>query len=206
MNPALPPYLNELVQNTDVLGVILFGSWARGNAQPGSDVDLVVILRQGFRRAVEYRDEQAFEIIWVTEQGALDFWQAHPDDAVDLWSVAQVLLDRDGSVARLQAAADVIRQQGKPLLSPEQLAHIRFDVAERPDPAFDGVVLRYPTTVDTAAQAAVGGSAAFASRTAHAGEPILRRGYAITPAGAGTNHRRTGAGAIGGLNEPSGGP
>ena len=43
----------ELAQRTDVVGVLLFGSRARGDHRPDSDVDLVVIVRDGFRRCVE---------------------------------------------------------------------------------------------------------------------------------------------------------
>jgi predicted nucleotidyltransferase len=38
-----------LKQKSEVLGVILFGSWARGNNRPDSDVDLVVIGCGSFR-------------------------------------------------------------------------------------------------------------------------------------------------------------
>jgi len=60
MNETTQKFLAELQQRPDVLGVILFGSWARGNNRRDSDVDLVVILTEGYRRAVEYKDGQSF--------------------------------------------------------------------------------------------------------------------------------------------------
>ncbi len=43
-----PAYLDEIVKRITrcfhPLRIILFGSWARGDAQPGSDIDLLVVL------------------------------------------------------------------------------------------------------------------------------------------------------------------
>ena len=65
MNNVYDEFVEDLKKRSDVLGIILFGSWARGNNRPDSDVDLVVILKEGFRRTVEYRGSQAFEIIYT---------------------------------------------------------------------------------------------------------------------------------------------
>lgn len=47
MNTDTKQFIEELKGRSDVLGVIMFGSWARGNNRPDSDVDLVVILTEG---------------------------------------------------------------------------------------------------------------------------------------------------------------
>jgi len=67
MNQDSVNFIEELKQRSDVLGIILFGSWARANNRPESDVDLVVILDQGYKRTVEYKNKQAFEIIYTTQ-------------------------------------------------------------------------------------------------------------------------------------------
>ncbi len=131
MNATTRSFIEALKADSDIRGIILFGSWARGNNRPDSDVDLLVIRREGFRRVVEVVNEQAFEITYTTEQGALDFWQANPDDAVELWNIAQVLFDRDGVMARLRQAGASIRAQGKAPLDPDQLAHLQFDVFDQ---------------------------------------------------------------------------
>jgi predicted nucleotidyltransferase len=41
---CLPEMVRRIVQRFDPLRIILFGSWARGEARPDSDVDLLVVL------------------------------------------------------------------------------------------------------------------------------------------------------------------
>jgi hypothetical protein len=130
VNAATLAFVEELKQQPDVLGVILFGSWARGNARPRSDVDLVVIVREGFFRGVEVRGEQAFEIIRVTEAAAFEFWESHRHDAAGLWEVAKILHDADGTMARLEARARALLADGSTPMGAAQLAHARFDAED----------------------------------------------------------------------------
>lgn len=41
---CLPEMVRRIVERFDPLRIILFGSWARGDARPDSDVDLLVVL------------------------------------------------------------------------------------------------------------------------------------------------------------------
>ena len=127
MNKATHSFLEDLKQRRDVLGVIMFGSQARGNYRPDSDVDLVVILTEGYRRAVEYRDGQAFEIIYTTARGALAYWKSHVDDAAGLWEVASVLFDKDGTIAQLKSKIQKVLDEGKKPIDEYQLEQFRFD-------------------------------------------------------------------------------
>ena len=131
MNAEIRAFSEELRQRPDVLGVILFGSWARSNNRPNSDADLVVILTEGFRRTVEYRNQQAFEIIYTTAQSAFDYYASHLDDCAGLWSVAKILVDKDGTVQRLQERAEELLAAGKPAIDPFQLGQWRFDVEDQ---------------------------------------------------------------------------
>lgn len=131
MNSITLQFIKELQTNSNVIGIILFGSWARGNNRPDSDVDLLVILQDGFKRTVEYREEQAFEITYTTEQGAIEYWQSNPNDAVELWNVAKILFDRDGTVSRLQQAGNEIKERGKTPLTTDQYEHFKFDVYDQ---------------------------------------------------------------------------
>jgi predicted nucleotidyltransferase len=131
MNTITQQYIQELQTNPSIVGIILFGSWARGNNRPDSDVDLLVIVEQGFTRTVEHRAGQAFEITYTTEQAAIDYWRENPNDAVELWSIARVLYDRDGTVARLRLVGDEIRINGKPPLTRDQYEHFKFDAQDQ---------------------------------------------------------------------------
>ena len=127
MNTHIQHYSEELQRAPNVLGIILFGSWGRGNNRLDSDVDLLVIGTDGFQRTIDYYAGQAFESTYTTEQGAIDYWQANPDEAVEFWRVAQVLFDRDGTVVRLQQVGLAIKEKGKPALTPEHYRHAKFD-------------------------------------------------------------------------------
>lgn len=131
MNDSTVTFIKELKERPDVLGVILFGSWARGNNRPDSDVDLVVILNEGFRRTVEYKDSQAFEIIYTTEKSAFDFWESHKDDCAGLWEVAKVLYDKDGTIKRLQLKVEEMLKAGKKPFDEYQLGQLRFDATDQ---------------------------------------------------------------------------
>lgn len=122
--------MEELKQRPDVLGVIMFGSWARGNNRPDSDVDLVVILTEGYRRTVEHRNGQAFEIIYTTEKGAFDYWESHKDDAAGLWAAAKILFDKDGAIERLKTKIMQVLDAGKKPIDEYQLGQFRFDAED----------------------------------------------------------------------------
>lgn len=123
-------FLEELKNRKDVVGVILFGSWARGNNRPNSDVDLVVILDEGYQRCVENKNGQIFEIIYTTEKDAFDYWESNKDDAFGLWSVAKILYDRDGKIQELKERITDVLNVGKKEINTLQLEQFRFDAVD----------------------------------------------------------------------------
>ena len=131
LNDETQTFVEDLKQRSDVTGIVLFGSWARGNNRPDSDVDLLVILTDGFKRTVEYRNQQAFEIIYTTAQPALDFWKNNLNDCAGLWEVAQILYDKAGVVQQLHHAAEELLKSGKPPIDADQLGQFRFDAEDQ---------------------------------------------------------------------------
>ncbi len=130
MNDQTKLFLEELKNREDVVGVILFGSWARGNNRPNSDVDLVVILDEGYQRCVENKNGQIFEIIYTTEKDAFDYWESNKDDAFGLWSVAKILYDRDGKIQELKERITDVLNVGKKEINTLQLEQFRFDAVD----------------------------------------------------------------------------
>jgi predicted nucleotidyltransferase len=130
MDKATGNFLEYLKQRTDVLGVIMFGSYARGNERPDSDVDLLIILTEGYRRTVEHREGQAFEIIYTTAKGALGYWKNHLDDAAGLWAVAKVLYDKDGTIEHMENKIRKVLDKGKKSIEEHQLGQFRFDAED----------------------------------------------------------------------------
>jgi len=131
MNETIKSFIEDLKQRSDVLGIILFGSYARGNNRPNSDVDLVVILSDGYSRTVEHKNGQAFEIIYTTEKGAFDYWESHRDDAAELWEVAKILYDKDGAVESLKIKIQEIISVGKKAIDKSELEQLRFDAEDQ---------------------------------------------------------------------------
>jgi len=130
MNEDTKLFIEELKSRPDVLGIIMFGSWARGDNRPDSDVDLVVILTEGYRRTVEYKNQQAFEIIYTTPKGALDFWQSKKDDCVSLWTVAKIMYEKDGTIQKLKEWAGKIIKEGKKPIDEYQKDQFKFSVED----------------------------------------------------------------------------
>lgn len=130
MNKDIQDFIQELTSRENVLGVILFGSWARGNNRANSDVDLLVIVTDGYRRTIECRNTQTFEIIYTTVKAAGEFWQDKKDDCFGLWSVAKVLYDKDGIVEKLKQQAQEIINQGKTKIDEHQRKQYRFSAED----------------------------------------------------------------------------
>ncbi len=131
MNEATNKFIQELKLRDNVLGIILFGSWARENNRLDSDVDLVVILDNGYQRTVEKREGQIFEIIYSTAESALDYWKSNRDDCAGLWEVAKILYDKDGTVKKLQSEVELLIKQGKKSMNVLQLGQLRFDAEDQ---------------------------------------------------------------------------
>lgn len=141
----LTRFIERLEEDGNTLSVILFGSQARGNSRPESDIDLVVILKEGYKRVVEYFEDQAFEIIYTTEQAAIEYWQNNKYDAVGLWIVAKVLFDRDGTGEKLKNFGKEMCEETPPEVSESALAHLRFDFEDSLK-AIEGIMGKDPAT------------------------------------------------------------
>jgi predicted nucleotidyltransferase len=131
MNEKIDSFLDRLKQDEGVLGVILFGSWARGNNRLDSDVDLLVIKKAGFLRTVEMYEDTPFEITYTTEEGVKKYWADNPDDCVELWKTGKIIFDRTGILEKLKQFAVEIESKSKKPLSDDAIKHTQFDVYDQ---------------------------------------------------------------------------
>lgn len=106
---ALEVFLGDLRADPEVVAVFLFGSHARGDDRPDSDIDLLVIAADAFRQTVTRLDGVEFEVFRNNAADTVAFWRANRDDFENFWRDAKPLFDRDGTVALLSAAAAAIR-------------------------------------------------------------------------------------------------
>ena len=113
------------------MGIILFGSRARGDHREESDADLVVILNNGYRRAVENHHGLNFEIIYTTAEASLEFWSNNLDDAYNLWDGAKVVYQRNNEIECLRDKALKLFENGKPIIDDHRRKQMCFDAEDQ---------------------------------------------------------------------------
>jgi len=130
MDDKIISFIDRLKERVEIQGVIIFGSWARGNNRVDSDVDLMVILKDGFKRTVEHKNGLAFEITYTTLKSVEEYWESHKDDCAGFWEVAKILFDKDGTVKKLNEFASRIIKNGKDPLDKIKIDHLNFDAKD----------------------------------------------------------------------------
>jgi hypothetical protein len=123
--------VDELARRPEVLGVALFGSVARGDARPDSDVDVFVLVKDGMWRDVEKRGQRHVEFVFSSPERTQAFGERRPDEYVQMWQEAQILLDNEGRMAELRRAAEDLRVRGKPRPDQRSIRHWQFDAEDQ---------------------------------------------------------------------------
>ncbi len=131
MKKIVESFIEELKRNDDVRGILLFGSYARGDQRPTSDVDILVLVREGAWRDVFDREGQAFEMVYASFDLAKDFYTKNPNDAVQQWTDGKIVYDPDEQMDQLKSFVDGIRNKGIPQMTEKQIHHLRFDKEDK---------------------------------------------------------------------------
>ena len=110
-------FLNALVaelDNDDIVGIILGGSFARGEARPYSDVDIACFVRDAVKLPQKRFFYRSGRLVSVAATNATDIQSrlTNPERAF-LFTAGRrrVLLDKDGSVTRLMQEIDAFNWQ-----------------------------------------------------------------------------------------------
>lgn len=128
LNQEYQQMLGVLNKDVSITGIILSGSWARGNNRPDSDIDLVIIKNNGgFKRRIEKINQQYFEIVENSPEGSIDFWKNNLDDSKRFWDIAIIVKDQAGFLEKSKIELQKIYEQGKKPLSNWQFEHLKFD-------------------------------------------------------------------------------
>ncbi len=129
--PEVRHLVDELARRREVLGAALFGSVARGDARPDSDVDVFVLVKDGMWRDIEEVGQRHVEFVFSSPESTQAFGEKRPDEYVKMWQEAQVLLDKEGRMAELRRAAEELRVRGKPLPDQRSIRHRKFDAEDQ---------------------------------------------------------------------------
>ena len=98
----LQDIVEKLQRETDISGVLLIGSVARGDVLPGSDLDLRILLAAGQKRSflVETHNDIVVEYTYINKDDALDRLRANPME-VYAYLDGRILFDPDHHLAQL---------------------------------------------------------------------------------------------------------
>ncbi len=127
MHPTIAQLTTSLSGQPDCLGVILFGSWARGTNRYDSDIDLMVFREAGFTKELLTFDGVTVEMLNTTPLAAQQYWLGHMDAAADFWKVAQVLYEKDDQIAGVKRIVEAELSKGRPPVSGQEYALLEFD-------------------------------------------------------------------------------
>lgn len=131
MEKIVDNYIEKLKSQDDVLGILIFGSYARGEQRKNSDVDVLVLVKEGVWRDVETRDGQAFEMVYSSPDKARQFYEANPNDAVQQWTDGKIVYDPKGEMEKMKEFVSAIKEKGKPQMDTKKRRHLQFDAEDK---------------------------------------------------------------------------
>lgn len=109
---ALKEFLKQYEEDDDVIGAVLCGSYATGNYNENSDIDVYLVLKDGvtyFSRGNTESNSYLIEYFMNTKEGIEKFMQKEFDNykhsTTNMFAYGKIIYDLDGSVKKLQDKA-----------------------------------------------------------------------------------------------------
>lgn len=131
MDKPLDLFVEDLKKRQNCLAIAIFGSYARGQQRPNSDIDVFVVVPEGTWRDIETFHGQLFEMVYASADAALSFYQENPNDAVQQWKDLQVIYDPQNLFEEIRAKVEEIKTKGKARPSDSSIKHLKFDVEDK---------------------------------------------------------------------------
>jgi len=131
VDPEVRQLAGELARRPEVLGAALFGSVARGDARPDSDLDVFVLVTDGTWRDVEQLGHRHVEFVFSSPEISRAFGEQRPDEYVRMWQDAQILFDKQGCMTELRQEAADLRVRGKSRPDQRSIRHRQFDAEDQ---------------------------------------------------------------------------
>lgn len=131
MENILNEFVDILKKRPECIAIAVFGSYARGQQRPNSDIDVFVVVTEGAWRDIEMVNGQAFEMVYSSKEAATTYYQNNPNNAVQQWRDLKVIYDPNNVFDELRTIVNKIEKQGKKKLTDKAIRHFRFDVDDR---------------------------------------------------------------------------
>lgn len=132
MNREIRLFVEGLKKNKNILGIALYGSYAKGTQREDSDVDLMVLLRRKNKQVlIVDSGELTFEINFSTVKEEINSYKNDLDKVVRFWDQAKILYDPEKQLERFRAEAMRFKKSGKARLKDEVIQKILFNFEDQ---------------------------------------------------------------------------
>jgi predicted nucleotidyltransferase len=129
---ALNAALTDIAADHEVVGIVFTGSIQQGRPGPTSDLDLYVVTHKDhyWRDTREYQGVKAE--LFINTVASMKWRITRPDEIAAMagFATGEILLDRTGEVAALQAVAKERWEAGPQAPSPEQVDMLRYHLCD----------------------------------------------------------------------------
>lgn len=125
--PALAAVYDEMLAREDVVALLCFGSAARGEAKPNSDLDIIA-LTLGTEYWKRSRKMNGVEV--ELQAGPLQHWRGDVEKGnpaiIEVFATGELLFDRAGEATALKRQAEERFRAGPPEPVPHRVERLRY--------------------------------------------------------------------------------